>query len=212
MVDRLAKANAFRLRRSLFYWDRGFDAPFIREIYNRLLKHVQRKFPDIEWVEELPLVRRDISRIKDWGELPIGNSRRRIQLKPFGYECDLQLNKAFWCLIYPDYLLVTYPGWPPGKGKLMLPELEMAANPLYYYPSRYWHLPEQVYQFFESIYGERGFEDVSLKVYNQYIEQRETYCQYFARKYKLPKNHFSRITGARVVMERPKLSEIFSVD
>lgn len=212
MVDKLKRENAFRLRRSLFYWDRSYDAPFVREIYKKLFDYVQSAFPDIDWAEELVLTRRDIARIADWGELPLKNSQQRMEVKPFGHYFDVRVNKAMWCLLYPDYMLITYPTWPPGKGKKMLPELSNCANPLFYYPSRFWHLPEQVYQYFESIYGPRGYEGVSMKVYDKYVSERERYCQYFSKKYKLPVNHFSRITGARVTQEKPNLKEIFSVD
>ena len=212
MTARLKKDNAFRLRRSLFYWDRGYDAPFVREVYNKLLLHMQNKFPDIEWPEEIAATRRDISRIKEWGELPIVNQKCRIELKVYGFSVDLQVNKIAWVLLYPDYLLITYPVWPPGTGKLMLPDKKDDINPIHFYPSRFWHLPEQVYQYFEGIYGERGYENISDKVYAKFVATRQEYCQYFARKYKLPTNYFSRITGARVTQERPDLSEIFSIN
>lgn len=202
--------NALRLRRSLFYWDKRYDAPFVRVFYDKLLQYVEKAFPDFYWPEELDSARRDFRHVETWESLPLQLKNREIRINVYGHGVYVQLSKVFWCLLYPDYLLITYPLWPPGKQKTTLREAKNWLNPVYHYPSRYWHLPERVYDYFEGLYGPRRPENIKGGAYNKYLSERARYCEYFARKYKLPLNHFEAITGTRVRAQQSDLKEIIA--
>jgi hypothetical protein len=210
-MAQLRRDNVFRLQRSLFYWDKSFDAPFVHLIYKKLRAYVDSKFPDFDWDVELRLAREDFSHVKTWGNLETGLEKDRVVIRFKGHSIDITLTKMMWCLLYPDYLLITYPIWPPGKVKTMDPVTRNWANPMYHYPSRYWHLPDHVYTYFESIYGPRRLEDIKSDNYHRYLVKRSEYCSYFARKYKLPEEHFAAVTGTRVQARKLDLQSILSV-
>lgn len=209
-MPRLKKSNTFRLRRSIQYWNKSYDAPFVYPVYRKLLEAIKRYYPDIEWEEELALARQNIERVNEWGELPNPLDADRVYIVIDGHKLLFQVSKLLWCLIYPDYLLVTYPVSPPGKAWTMMPEVKTNFNPCFHFPSYHWHLPESVYDFFESIYGGRRPEGISTDVYDTYNTQRKRYCDYFIRQHRLPKTYFDRITGLRLVRAKPDLAEILS--
>ena len=211
-MAQLRRENIFRLQRSLFYWDKSFDAPFVNLIYKKLYAYIENKFPEFNWEKELRLAREDFSHVVNWGPLNTEIDGARVLLNIKGHKVFITLSKLMWCLVYPDYLLITYPTWPPGKQKTMDAEARNWANPMYHYPSRFWHLPDSVYTYFETVYGERNPEDIKSNNYHHYIVKREEYCRYFTRKYKLPKDHFSSVTGSRVQAMHRDLQTILSID
>ncbi|MEC8374233.1 MAG: hypothetical protein VX078_05380 [Pseudomonadota bacterium] len=210
-MAQLRRDNVFRLQRSLFYWDKSFDAPFVHLIYKKLKAYVENKFPDLDWDEELKLAREDFWHVKTWGNLETGLEKSRLVIDVKGQKINIQVSKMMWCLLYPDYLLITYPLWPPGKQKTMDSETLNWANPMFHYPSRYWHLPAHVYSYFESVYGERRPEEIKGDRYQKYLVKRSEYCQYFARKYRLPLNHFEAVTGTRVQARHHDLKTILAL-
>lgn len=204
----LRRENVFRLRRNLFYWDKRYDAPFVKVVHQGLFRYVQNRFPEFDWDQELDLARRDFRHVETWESLPLQLEKPEIHIPVYDQAVHVALSKVLWCLLYPDYLLITYPLWPPGKQKTVFPEAKLWLNPLYHYPSRYWHLPDQVYSYFEGLYGLRRPEEIRSGSYMKYLEHRARYCEYFARKFKLPSNHFELVTGTRVKAQPTDIREI----
>lgn len=211
-MPQLKKQTVFRLRRSLFHWDKSYDAPFVKLVHQKLFNYIENKFPYIYWKEEFRKAREDFSHVETWGDLPLGIKGQEILIKTEGIDISIMLSKLFWCLIYPDYLLITYPVLPPGKQKTSEHATKKFANPRYHRPSRYWHLPDHVYAYFDSVYGERNIEEITPHGYPNYIKKRTEYCEYFARKYKLPVNHFAQVTGSRVKVQERDLTQILSIN
>lgn len=211
-MPQLRRNNVFRLQRSLFYWDKSYDAPFVNLIYQKLKAYVVNKFPDFNWDKELKLARNDFAHVKTWGPLVTGLEKNRLRVEVKGQQIYISVSKMMWCLVYPDYLLITYPLWPSGKQRTMVSETVNWANPMFHYPSRYWHLPDHVYAYFESVYGERKPEEIKSDQYHTYLARRNEYCQYFAHKYKLPSDYFGAVTGKRVSIQHRDLQSILSIN
>ena len=211
-MPQLRRNNLFRLQRSYFHWDKSFDAPFCKSVYFKLFDYVNNRFPHIYWEKEIKAARKDFAHVDTWGPMELPLEQRRVLLDIEGIKVDITINKIFWCLIFPDHLLITYPLWPCGKQKTMDPMANDFANPKYHYPSRYWYLPDHVYHYFEKIYGERRPESIRPEKQRQYVQTRNQYCEYFATKYKLPRNHFAAVTGTRITERVPTLADILSIN
>lgn len=188
MPSPLAKGNSFTLNRNLFMWTMEHHAPYVRKAHEGLLKAYKRHWPHLDWEEELRLARQDISRAEAWGYLHC--DRERIPFHHKGISLDVAASSAGWHLLYPDYLLCAYPTLPAGRAKRLDVASGVSANPAHNYPSQYWHLPPQVYQWFEYRYGPRKPEIIQGNRYMRYLDERKRYISYFCRKYKLKPSRF----------------------
>jgi hypothetical protein len=177
------KEQKFRLRTSVQQWSREYHAPFIRPLYKALLEHYQTHHSGVNWNVAIAQARADFIVAKRWGEMTC--KQRSVRLYVDGLNIELSCATAAWALIFPDYLLVTYPTFPIGRAGKLSDEWSHSCNPFYWQPSHLWHLPEHVYLAMEGEYGPRKKEALNPKKYEDYYALRKTYCEYFCKSYNL---------------------------
>jgi hypothetical protein len=130
------KEQKFRLRTSVQQWSREFHAPFIRPIYKALLDYFETHHSGVNWKQAIPQARANFKTAKRWG--PLTSHQRSVRLYVKGLNVELSCAKAAWALIFPDYLLVTYPTFPVGRAGKLADEWSHSCNPFYWQPSHLW--------------------------------------------------------------------------
>lgn len=206
----LTKQQAFRLRPTLLAWKKQYHAPFVGQIFFGLLKHFKRHYPTINWDNEIIRCRNNIARTKRLGLINCKDRAIRVRVKEHFFEFSPAF--AGWALIYPDYLLNTYPLTPAGNAKTLDPNWKMSCNPYHHYPSKYWHLPPEVYTFFELEYGKRNSENVKAANNTRFIEARDKYAEYFCWKFNLPRNYFLAFNSTKTQKEIVGIKEVFNFE
>lgn len=177
------KVQLFRLRKSIQQWSREYHAPFIRPVYKALLDYYRTNHSGVNWRQALPQARENFSVAKRWGLL--NSDQRSVRLFVEGVSVELSFAKAAWALVFPDYLLVTYPTFPVGRAGKLTDDWNNSCNPFYSQPSHLWHLPEHVYLTMEAEYGLRRKEKLNTQKYEAYYILRKTYCEFFCKAYNL---------------------------
>jgi len=182
-IGNMHNLQRFRLRKSVQQWSREYHAPFIRPVYKALLAHYQKNHSGVNWKQAILQARENFGAAKKWGLLK--SEQRSVRLYVDGVSIELSCAKAAWALIFPDYLLVTFPTFPVGRAGKLTDEWASSCNPFYWQPSHLWHLPEHVYLTMEEEYGLRKKEKLNTEKYNEYYALRKTYCEFFCKSYNM---------------------------
>jgi len=205
----MTKTQFFRRRMAIIKWTKEYHYPFIGIVHERLVRFYEREFPNINWQRDILKARKDMRVCEDWGLLEA--KRGLIMLSIKYHRIQLSPATASWALIYPDYLLACFPTFPAGKHKTVKSDFSDCCNPIYHYPSQYWHLPEHCYPYFEEIYGPRPKEAVNQENYQEYLALKNKYAEYFCHKVGLPLRYLSGVNNQKKQRDSNQPQTIFEL-